>query len=411
MSGDWHLVKQLSERYGAVRLTIWRHRRLSCLVCLLLGVIVLTYWLVARSAMAPPLWPYGSGTAPQLHVAENKLVNAHGAGVVLHGVDRSGTEFECVQNHGIFDGPDSQASIRAMKRWKINSVRVPLNEACWNGESYVNPSYAGAKYQVAIKAYVRLLNSNGLVAILDLHWSDGLYTGGSHECRSAKAVCEKPMPDAAESVSFWSSVAATFRGDDAVIFDLLNEPYPNGAISSRAAAWQCWRNGGSSCTPAIPYSVAGMQALVNAIRATGATNVIMLGGLNFASNLNGWLKYVPTDPDHNLVASWHSYNFDGCRTQSCWNSELSQVFKKVPVIAGEIGETDCTDNYIDSLMTWLDSKHISYLAWAWNADWNCSSGPSLITSYGGKPTAYGRGYESHLQALAKSSLNSPDLRP
>ena len=33
----------------------------------------------------------------------------------------------------------------------------------------------GASYQNAIKAYVRLLNENGMVAILDLHWSDGRY--------------------------------------------------------------------------------------------------------------------------------------------------------------------------------------------------------------------------------------------
>jgi hypothetical protein len=288
-----------------------------------------------------------------------------------------------------------------MKRWKINAVRVPLNEACWNGESYVNPSYAGAKYQAAIKSYVKLLNSNGLVVILDLHWSDGLYTGKSRECRSAKAVCEKPMPDASESVPFWSSVATTFNGDNAVIFDLLNEPYPDAATPNWSAAGQCWRNGGSSCTPSISYPVAGMQTLINTIRGTGATNVIMLGGLNFANNLSGWLKYEPADPDHNLVASWHSYDFDGCKSQACWASELSQVYKKVPIIAGEIGETDCADGYIDSLMAWLDSRSVSYFGWAWNADWNCSSGPSLITSYSGAATAYGHGYESHLQALAR----------
>jgi endoglucanase len=380
----------------------WR-RPLSYLTCLLLVVGALTAWLIAHAAETSTGWPYGSGRAPQLHVSGDKLISSDGADVVLHGVDRSGTEFECVQNHGIFDGPSTQASITAMKRWKVNAVRVPLNEACWNGESYVNPSYADANYRAAIKSYVKMLNSNGLVVILDLHWSDGIYTGKSTGCDSAKAVCEKPMPDAAESMPFWSSVAATFKGDNAVIFDLLNEPYPDAALPNWTAAWECWRDGGSSCAPGIPYRVAGMQTLINVIRATGATNVIMLGGLNFANDLSGWLKYEPIDPDHNLVASWHSYNFNGCRALACWASELSQVFTKVPVIAGEIGETDCSDGYIDSLMPWLDANSVGYLGWAWNADWACSSGPSLITSYSGDPTAYGRGYESHLQALAKKN--------
>jgi endoglucanase len=51
-------------------------------------------------------------------------------------------------------------------------------------------------------------------------------------------------------------------------------------------------------------------------------------------------------------------------------------------------------------MTWLGSEDTSYLAWAWNADFNCASGPGLITNYNGGATALGTGYESHLQALA-----------
>ena len=127
-----------------------------------------------------------TGSAPQLHVSGNKLVDANGNTVVLHGVDRSGTEYACVQGNGIFDGPNDQASITAIKSWgPVNAVRVPLNEACWNAESYVNSAYAGANYINAIKSYVSLLNSNGIVAILDLHWTDGTYTGPSSGCSSA----------------------------------------------------------------------------------------------------------------------------------------------------------------------------------------------------------------------------------
>ena len=133
-----------------------------------------------------------------------------------------------MQGNGIFDGPNDQASITAMKNWGVNAVRVPLNEACWNAESYVNSAYAGANYINAIEAYVSLLNANGMVAILDLHWTDGLYTGNSSGCSSAEATCQKPMPDAAQAIPFWTSVASTFKGNDAVIFDLFNEPYVPG---------------------------------------------------------------------------------------------------------------------------------------------------------------------------------------
>jgi hypothetical protein len=340
-----------------------------------------------------------TSAAPQLHVSGNQLVNANGTQVVLHGVDRSGTEYACVQGNGIFDGPNDQASVTAMKSWgPVNAVRVPLNEACWNAESYVNSAYAGTNYINAIKSYVSLLNSNGIVAILDLHWTDGAYTGPSAGCSSAQATCQKPMPDAAQAIPFWTSVANTFKGNDAVIFDLFNEPYASRADNNNSAeGWQCWETG-SPCT-GISYPVAGMQQMINAVRGTGANNVLMLGGEEYSDDLTGWLQYEPTDPDHNLVASWHSYNFNTCSSQSCWTSQVAPVIASVPVVAGEIGENDCAGTYINPLTTWLESENASFLAWAWNADFNCSSGPGLISDYTGTPTNYGAAYKAVLQAL------------
>jgi endoglucanase len=338
-------------------------------------------------------------TAPQLHVSGNELVDQNGAQVVLHGVDRSGGEYMCVNNAGIWDGQMNQPAVNAMKRWGVNAVRVPLNEACWNGQSYVSQAYRGRNYKRAVQAYVNRLNRDGIVAILDLHWTDGAYTGPSSGCSSAQALCQKPMPDAAQAVKFWTSVASTFDGNDAVIFDLFNEPYPERATGATTQeGWHCWRYGGT-CT-GISYRVAGMQTLINAIRSTGATNVIMLGGLEYANDLQGWLLHEPTDPDHNLAASWHSYNFNTCDTRSCWNTQVAPVIAKVPLIAGEIGENDCADTYIDPLMSWLDARASSYLAWAWNTDFACASGPGLITKYTGTPTPYGQGYRAHLKTLS-----------
>jgi endoglucanase len=353
----------------------------------------------AASAPAGGATAAPAGPAPQLQVSGNKLVTPSGQPVVLHGVDRAGAEFECVQGRGIFDGPADQASVTAMKSFGVSAVRVPLNEACWNGESYVNPAYAGQRYRSAIENYVSLLNASGLAVILDLHWSDGAYTGPGSACSSARATCQKPMPDAAQAIPFWTSVARAFKGNDAVVFDLFNEPFPEKARgSSDAAGWSCWLTGGTC--PGIGYPAAGMQSLVNAVRGTGANNVLMLGGLEWANDLSGWLSHEPSDPDHDLAVSWHSYNFNACNNQSCWTSQVAPVIASVPVIAGEIGENDCADSYIDPLMTWLDAEQTSYLGWAWNADFSCSGGPGLITSYNGTPTAYGAGFETHIASLA-----------
>jgi Cellulase (glycosyl hydrolase family 5) len=377
------------------------------LIALAAGVAAGLGLYASLSSTSPP--PGGPRTVAQLRVSGNELVSASGQRVVLRGVDRSGTEYECVQGHGIFDGPSGQASVSAMRSRGINAVRVPLNEACWNGQSYVNPAYAGARYRAAIADYVKLLNANGMVAIVDLHWTDGAYTGNASACSSAEATCQKPMPDAAQAVPFWTSVADTFKDNDAVIFDLFNEPYPEQADGgNQTEGWQCWLRGGRACV-GIPYRVAGMQTLVNTVRSTGASNVIMLGGLEWSNDLTGWLSHEPADPAHNLAASWHSYNFNACSTRSCWTSQIAPVTAKVPLIAGEIGENDCAHTYISPLMSWLNSKSASYLAWAWNTDFNCASGPGLITSYAGTPTAYGAGYESELQMLAPASTRSHRL--
>ena len=343
---------------------------------------------------------YAAATAaPQLHVSGNRLVDATGHTVVLHGVNRSGGEFACIGGWGIWDGPMDQSSIDAMKTWGVNSVRVPVNEACWNAESYVDSDTSGTAYRQAVEDYVELLNQNGMVAIIDLHWTDGAYTGDSSGCASAQAVCQKPMPDAAQAVPFWSSVATAFKGNNAVIFDLFNEPYPERATGDEATGWSCWLNGGT-CS-GITYSVAGMQQLVNAVRAAGASNVIALGGLAYSNDLTSWLAYEPTDPKANLMAAWHSYSFNSCGSASCWDSEVTPVAAQVPLLAGEIGENDCGTGYIDPLMDWLDSQGASYTAWTWNT-WDCSSGPALISDYSGTPTVYGAGYKAHLLALARA---------
>ncbi|NUR72427.1 MAG: cellulase family glycosylhydrolase [Hamadaea sp.] len=336
-----------------------------------------------------------SGTAaPALHVSGNKIVTASGATYRLLGVNRSSAEFACVQGKGMWDSaqPD-QASVDAMKAWNIHAVRIPLNEDCWLG-TFGTPS--GSTYQTAVKAYADLLVANGITPIVEMHWNHGAYTGTSSACADVNATCQKPMPDAQYAPTFWTQLATMFKGNNAVVFDLFNEPYPDAANnwSDAAAAWKCLRDGGT-CT-GFSYQVAGMQTLVNAVRATGATNIIMVAGLTWTNDLTQWLAYKPTDPAGNIVASWHSYNFNACVTTSCWDSQIGTVAAQVPVVAGEIGQNTCAHDYIDQVMAWADAHGVSYLAWTWNP-WGCSSGNVLITDYTGTPTAtFGEGFKAHL---------------
>jgi endoglucanase len=338
--------------------------------------------------------------APNLRVRGNQLLDGPGRGhpVTLRGINRSGLEYACIQGWGFFDSPhpgqiDDPSMIAAIKSWHINAVRVPLNEACWLGIG-TNPRYGGAPYRRIVQSYVRALGGAGLYVILDLHWAAP---------NGSRATGLIPMADSDHAPAFWRSVATAFKNNHALIFDLFNEPF--------GIDWACWLQGCQ--VPAgggLPsYRAAGMQAMVDAVRSAGATQPLLLGGLNFSSTLAGWSTHLPKDPLHALVASAHSYGgLDPC-DPGCMAAVLS-AHARHPVLFGELGETDCLHGYIDSMMSFADAHGIGYLGWAWDAvapgTWSCSGGPSLILDYKGTPTPYGAGLRNHLRALVRASKSS-----
>jgi hypothetical protein len=343
-------------------------------MAVVLGVVPLSFSVAATPGLS-------------IAVVGNRLVNGDGQTVHLLGVDRSGSEYECVWDHQVFDGPTSPAAVQAMVSWHIDAVRLPLNEDCWLGINGVVTG--GARYREAIVGYVKTLESAGLYVVLDLHWA----APGRYQARS-----QWPMADATHAPAFWVSVATTFKADHGVLFDLFNEPY--------ITSWPCWEHGCQATYDdngaSVKYQTAGMQQLVDAVRSTRATTPLMLGGLSSASDASEWRSFEPVDPDHQLVVSFHSYNFAACNDVACWDRTIAPLAKMVPVVTGELGENGCTDGYDLQYMPWADSHGISYLGWAWDAgpNWPCGAGPALISSYDGTPTPYGAGLKAHLAALA-----------
>jgi endoglucanase len=352
-----------------------------------------------------------------------QIVDKTGKLVQLHGADRSGTEFACIGGGGFFDGPADQTGIDAMKTWNINAVRVPLNEDCWLGINGVASAYGGTNYQSAISTWVNLLTTNGMIVIVDLHW-----TAPGTTLANAQA----PMADADHSPTFWSQVAKAFASNGSVIFDLFNEPF--------ITDWGCWVSGGSCAElGGTMYQVAGMAALLQAVRNAGAENVVIMGGLGYSSDMSQWVTSVNSIPGlaapldgisvKNVAASWHAYDFNseqsGCPSQyngysmslmcnsaamTAMNTSATEVLAAgFPLIIGESGisafsassaasfsAAQITDieNWYDNLLTWAEMQQQGYLAWSWNTD----TDPVLITDYTGTPTQdFGVTYQTHLK--------------
>lgn len=369
---------------------------------------------LAQSGQASP--------APlSIRVDGNHFVNGAGQTIRLLGVNHPSFEYACDQGYAYDDGHMDDADAAAVASWNATAVRVPLNQSCWlgiNGDPSnaqgPEPPLTVSGYRQAVEAYVAALNAHGLYAILDLHW-----TGPG----AAKADGQRPMPDS-HSSEFWSSVASTFKGNPAVVFDLFNEPYSPAAVNDPAhpVSWSCWRNGGcqlpASNDQTDPpsktlYSAVGMQTLVDTVRATGATQPVLIGGLDYANDLTQWLANAPSDPLGQEAASFHNYQGKSCDNAACWNSTIAAVAAQVPVVTGEFDQDVCAPSSFDEeYMTWADQHGVGYLAWGWwvlspqeIAEAGCSAF-YLLTGYHGTPAApNGTALHDHLAKLPAGGVS------
>ena len=109
----------------------------------------------------------------------------------------------------------------------------------------------------------------------------------------------------------------------------------------------------------------GDQSVVTTIRATAATNPIIIAGLNWSNDLSQWLNFVPSDSAHAIIAGAHNY-FDnlGCQDTTCWNTVWENIQNNgYPVLIDEFGQLHlCDHSQIDILMNWADSVNLPFIA-------------------------------------------------
>ena len=373
---------------------------------------ILVAALIVAAAVSAPLSATAVSSAPTPVVQGNHLVDSRtNTTFIPRGVNIPGLEYSCVQ--GWRQLPET-GEYAALTSWKINTVRLPLNESCWLGLDGAPSGRTVAQYQADVKTWVDGLTAAGLVVILDLHWNAPAgYTASG----------QRAMPDA-RSASFWSSVATTYAANKSVMFELFNEPYSRSGFT---LTWDCWKNGGclapvendeTGTLSGAKYTVTGMQTLVTTVRTAGATQPLLLGGLNYSNDLTGWIANKPTDPLNQLVVAWHNYPGQGCST-SCWNSTVTTVAASVPIVTTEFGNTAETGstavgnsgNYLVPFMTWAEAHGIGYLPWAWwdvgaaEANGNGSDVYALFSGSSFTPKApSGTKFHDYLAQLAPDAI-------
>jgi endoglucanase len=377
--------------------------------------------------------------------------------VQLRGVNYSGYEFTAVNQFDPSDPSGAQAgqangpNLTAINAWKANVLRIPLNEASWLGYTCIDTSGnvlnpdPGSNYQSAVEAQVAAANAAGLYVILDLHWAAP--TGGG-----AYPVCPMEQAQAADSdhsLTFWTSIANQFKSNPAVMFELFNEPFLADFTATSGNQWTYLMQGtggeftaylatslsNNQQTVTWTWQIASYQAMINAVRATGATNVVLVGSNNYTSDLSGWLANRPTDPQTQMAATWHAYPTSGQNWQNpctgsntyCTPNYSSEVYGYVqnilsagiPVLITETGDQNTSGTVgsplVETVTSFADAPGtastssepgatwssvpglppIGVIGWAWDT-WS-NSDDVLITSASGGPTSgYGQYYQSWL---------------
>lgn len=241
------------------------------------------------------------------------------------------------------------ASMEAATAWGANTIRFQVSQRGLDPlDSLFSPTYLGR-----ISSGVALARSYGFAVILSIQ-DQGPSGGRSHGQPSEATIRD------------WETLTALFNGDQHVIYEIFNEPQnpptPEG--------WSLWRDGGPAernrGTPAV-----GHQRVLDAIRATGSTNVVVAGAGQFGQRLDG----VPLlhDPLGQVAYGVHPYLTHTLRDPDDWEPGFGFLATQFPVVATEWsavpGVPFCKPEWETTsplLIDFLQARDIGMLAWAFD---------------------------------------------
>ena len=319
-----------------------------------------------------------------LSVSGSNIVNDQGATIILKGLVRPSLEWN---QQGEYL---SVADITNIRAWGANVIRLDLNQVYWLSSA---PSSTSGSYKQIIDAIIYYAIENNMAVILDLHWVD---TSNGQE----------PMANS-DSITFWQQVATQYKDFGTVIFELYNEPY--------SITQNNWLNGGNGYV--------GYQQLYNAVRATGANNICIVNGLDYAYDLS-FVNDSFCVAGFNIVYGSHPYNQKGqdgyTGEGGTFDNNFTGILGKHPIIFTEFGVN--SDSYFptaykaiyQNILAYANANNISYSGFAWWVDTDASkvnAFPDLIKDWNGTPLNGGVYVHNDLQNLPGTPLASYPVSP
>jgi endoglucanase len=298
---------------------------------------------------------------PALVTAGNRLLRSDlMVPVLLRGVNRSGLEY----SEPIVDGFLAAAGINRneiheiVAGWRSNIIRIPFNQDwCLNGRG----AYSAEKYLASLDLVIGWASELGAYTILDLQWldADAAY-GTSEHPGQGRVINHVPPTPNEQSIELWRILAARYRNETAVLFDLFNEPHnaldddphPLNLISADGHVVQSR----SKHFPAHEWN-RWASLLTSTIREIKPEGVLMIGGIDWAFDLSGVAVDAP-----NIVYSTHVY---ANRSRRHWPKALGR-HREVPIFVGEWGGGEKDLQFGADFSGELRSLEVGWTAWSWS---------------------------------------------
>lgn len=233
--------------------------------------------------------------------------------------------------------------------WGANTIRFQVSQPGLDPQD----RFDTAVYLDGVERAVTLARAQGLEVILSVQ-DQNLGGGSGH-----------PQPSTA-TIRAWGTLTARFNGDPDVMYEMFNEPLNEPS----PAGWAVWRDGGPPEGNQGDAAV-GHQAVLDAIRRSGSTNVVLAEGAHVGQRLDG----VPLlhDPLGQLAYAVHPHLNSVLRDPANWAPVFGDFARLFPVVATEwtvnSRSTFCMPEWgpgAAPLVEFLRQRDIGLFVWAFD---------------------------------------------
>lgn len=217
---------------------------------------------------------YWNNNAAPLLLLDRALTPA--TGLQLTGVNLSGAEFNASRVGARLWTDYVYPSTREMDYYAsqgMKIIRLPFNL------NRLQPTRLGNFNQAELDALddvVQYARTRGLTVILDPH-----NYGTMQASNGTSYLIGEPQVPVSHFADFWRRLAGFYRNQSNVYFNLMNEPSPRGYTDA------------AGVRRTVPYTAAQWRvaavAAINAIRATGATQKILIPGASW-TGAHSWIS-------------------------------------------------------------------------------------------------------------------------